>query len=253
MIRETKQNCQENRSYVVDWLDKQEEESVIYVSLGSGYTMSYKQIKEMALGLELSGKKFVWSLRPPSTKNGADHYLTAGEENETTHASKLEPSNSFPHEFYRIQSNGIVVMDWAPQLDILKHPSIGGFVSHCGWNSVIESVSCGVPIVAWPLFADQRMNAAMLEEEKVSIAIRLNVTMSTKVVGREDIAKAIRKIMDKDDIEGCAIRKRVKELKHRAEKAWSQDGSSYFTLSKINHSNGVSELIGILKRTRTLS
>ena len=144
-------------------------------------------------------------------------------------------------------------MDWAPQLDILKHPSIGGFVSHCGWNSVIESVSCGVPIVAWPLFADQRMNAAMLEEEKVSIAIRLNVTMSTKVVGREDIAKAIRKIMDKEDIEGCAIRKRVKELKHRAEKAWSQDGSSYFTLSKINHSNGVSELIGILKRTRTLS
>ncbi|MED6150378.1 hypothetical protein PIB30_071697 [Stylosanthes scabra] len=268
VIRETNNNNKQNNRIndVVNWLDKQEEESVIYVSLGSGYSMSYEQIKEMALGLEQSGKKFVWSLRPPSTKAGNnDHYLTAGEDAETNkkgHSSaqeetltpeskngetnsvtkSQESSDYFPEEFYRIQRNGIVLMDWAPQLEILSHPSIGGFVSHCGWNSIMESVSCGVPIICWPLFAEQMMNASMLEdEEEVGIAIRLNVSMSTKNVASEEIGKAMMKIMDKGDIEGCAIRKRVKKLKHIAEKAWSHDhGSSYFALSRIIDSNGAS-------------
>ncbi|KAL1368865.1 anthocyanidin 3-O-glucosyltransferase 5 [Arachis hypogaea] len=273
VIRETNE---QNRNHVVDWLDIQEEESVIYVSLGSGYSMSHEQIKEMAIGLELSGQKFVWSLRPPSTKTGNNnYYLTAGEDAETNKkchssvqeastqmdiekinvddlilkskssktngATKSQEPSDFPEEFYRIQSNGIVVMDWAPQLEILNHASIGGFVSHCGWNSIIESVSCGVPIIGWPLFAEQRMNASMLQDEEVGIAIRLNVSMSTKIVGSEEIGKAIRKIIDKGDIEGCAIRKRVKELKHIAQKAWSHHhGSSYFALTRIINSNGVS-------------
>ncbi|XP_061345065.1 anthocyanidin 3-O-glucosyltransferase 5-like [Gastrolobium bilobum] len=240
LIRETNQNNdEEKRSDVLDWLDKQEEESVIYVSFGSAYTMSQEQIKEMALGLELSGKKFVWSLRSSSAiKPGNEHYLTAGESIETPSVSKLEESSSFPEEFYRIQNNVFVIIDWAPQLDILKHSSIGGFVSHCGWNSVIESVSCGVPMVAWPLYAEQKMNAAMLAEE-VGIAVRIEVQLSnTNMVRKEDIVKAIRKIMDKDDKEGCAVRKRVKELKHIAEEAWSHDGSSYFALSRISLSNG---------------
>ena len=135
-----------------------------------------------------------------------------------------------------------MVMDWAPQLDILKHSSVGGFVSHCGWNSVLECVSCGVPIVGWPLFADQRMNAAMLAEE-AGIAVRVEVSLSTNMVEREEIAKAIRKIMDKDDIEGCAMRKRVNELMHIAKSAWSQGGRALSELSsafvKTNHSNGV--------------
>ncbi|KAK7390196.1 hypothetical protein VNO78_25495 [Psophocarpus tetragonolobus] len=229
------------RSDVVEWLEKQEEESVVYVSLGSGYTMSHEEIKEMALGLELSGTKFVWSVRPPVTKAGNDHYLTAGEESEigtTLVSSNFEPSNSFPDEFYRIQTNGFVITDWAPQLDILKHPSIGGFVTHCGWNSVIESVSCGVPIIGWPIFADQKMNATMLAEE-VGNGIRVEVSPSTKMVGREGLAKAIKKMMDKDDIEGCVMRERAKKLKVLAERAWSSDGSSYLSLSKITHSNGV--------------
>ncbi|MED6107403.1 hypothetical protein PIB30_013513 [Stylosanthes scabra] len=265
VIREI--NNKQNRiNDVLDWLDKQEEESVIYVSLGSGYSMSYEQIKEMALGLEQSGQKFVWSLRPPSTKAGNNyHYFTAGEDAETnknghsslqeenlTPESKNGETNSvtksqqssdyLPEEFYRIQRNGIVLMDWAPQLEILSHPSIGGFVSHCGWNSIMESVSCGVPIICWPLFAEQMMNASMLEdEEEVGIAIRLNVSMSTKNVASEEIGKAIRKIMDKGDTEGFVIRKRVKELKHFAEKAWSHDhGSSYFALSRIIDLNGAS-------------
>ncbi|KAH1068457.1 hypothetical protein GLYMA_03G032500v4 [Glycine max] len=225
---------------VFGWLDKQEEESVVYVSLGSGYTMSFEEIKEMALGLELSGKKFVWSVRPPATKSGTGNYLTAGEEGETRTilGSNNEPSNSFPDEFYRIQTNGIVITDWAPQLDILKHPSFGGFVSHCGWNSLMESVSCGVPIIGLPLYAEQMMNAAMLMEE-VGNAIRVEVSPSTNMVGREELSKAIRKIMDKDDKEGCVMRERAKELKHIAERAWFHDGPSYLALSKITHSNRV--------------
>ncbi|KAG5053878.1 hypothetical protein GLYMA_03G032800v4 [Glycine max] len=228
-------------SDVFEWLDKQEEESVVYVSLGSGYTMSFVEMKEMALGLELSGNKFVWSVRPPVTKAGTGNYLTAGAplgETGTTLGSNNQPSNSFPDEFYRIQTNGIVITDWAPQLDILKHPSIGGFVSHCGWNSLIESVSCGVPIIGLPLFAEQMMNATMLMEE-VGNAIRVEVSPSTNMVGREELSKAIRKIMDKDDKEGCVMRERAKELKHLAERAWSHDGPSYLALSKITHSNGM--------------
>ncbi|XP_028223889.1 UDP-glucose:2-hydroxyflavanone C-glucosyltransferase-like [Glycine soja] len=89
--------------------------------------------------------------------------LARSEEGEigTTLGSNNEPSNSFPDEFYRIQNNGIVITNWAPQLDILKHPSIGGFVSHCGWNSLTESVSCGVPIIGLPLFGEQMMSATM--------------------------------------------------------------------------------------------
>ncbi|MED6107398.1 hypothetical protein PIB30_013510 [Stylosanthes scabra] len=229
LIREAKnQNCDdENRNYVIDWLDKQEEESVIYVSLGSGYTMSHEQIKELALGLELSGKKFVWSIRPPSTKAGYGNYLTAGQDTESNGVPKSQASvRAFPDEFYKIQNQGLVVMDWAPQLEILNHSSIGGFLSHCGWNSILESVSCGVPIVGWPLFADQMMCAELMAKE-IGIGIRLNVNESTKVVASEEIGKSIWKIMDKEDIEGCAMRKRVKELKQIAEEALSQDGPSF--------------------------
>ncbi|KAJ1378311.1 UDP-glucuronosyl/UDP-glucosyltransferase [Sesbania bispinosa] len=189
LIRETDDdNEQRLQRHVFDWLEKQEAESVIYVSFGSGYRMTYEQIKELASGLELSGTKFVWCVRPPVTKAGDDHYLTAGE----------------------VVSN----------------------------QNVLESVSCGVPMVGWPLFAEQRMNAAMLTEE-VGIAVRVEVPLSTHVVGREEIAKAIRKIMDKDDREGGAIRKRVKELKDVAERAWSKDGSAYLELPKIAYAFSV--------------
>ncbi|RYR27252.1 hypothetical protein Ahy_B02g061595 isoform D [Arachis hypogaea] len=205
--------------------------------------MSHEQIKEMALGLELSGKKFVWSLRPPSTKAGNDRYLTAGEDAGSNGVPKTRASvSAFPDEFHKIQNRGLVIMDWAPQLEILKHSSIGVFVSHCGWNSILESVSCGVPIVGWPLFADQLMNAETMAKE-IGIGIRLNVAQSTKVVGSEEIGKTIWKIMDKEDIEGCAMRKRVKELKHIAEKIWSQDGPSFCEMTnafvKMSHTNGV--------------
>ncbi|KOM57510.1 hypothetical protein LR48_Vigan11g054300 [Vigna angularis] len=222
------------RSEIVEWLNRQEEESVVFVSLGSGYTMSGEEIKEMALALELSENKFVWSLRPSVNKAGHDHYLTAGDEtgSTTSTVSNVEKSDLFPDEYHRIQRNGIVITDWAPQLDILKHPSIGGFVSHCGWNSVMESVSCGVPIVGLPIFADQMMNATMLVEE-VGNAVRVKASPSTNMVQGDELGKAIRKIMNKDDKEGCVIRERAKQLKHLAERAWSHDGSSYSALSKI--------------------
>nr|KYP42144.1 Anthocyanidin 3-O-glucosyltransferase 5 [Cajanus cajan] len=236
IVRDRDPNVDERRrSDVVEWLDTQEEDSVVLVSLGSGYAMTFEQIKEMALGLELSGKKFVWAVRPPITKAGNEHYFTAGEKSET---GTTVASNPFPEEFYRVQSNGLVITDWAPQMDILKHPSIGAFVSHCGWNSVIESVSCGVPIIGWPLYAEQMMNATMLAEE-VGNSIRVKVSPSTNMVGKEELAKVIRKIMDMDDKEGCVIRAKAKELKRLAQRAWSRDGSSYLALSTIFLSNDV--------------
>uniref|UniRef100_A0A7N2M081 Uncharacterized protein n=1 Tax=Quercus lobata TaxID=97700 RepID=A0A7N2M081_QUELO len=80
---------------------------------------------------------------------------------------------------------------WAPQVDVLNHPSIGGFLSHCGWGSTLESITNGVPMIAWPLYAEQKMNATLLTEE-IGVAIRSKVLPSKKVVQREEIEKMAR-------------------------------------------------------------
>ncbi|RCU28216.1 hypothetical protein DVA69_17590, partial [Acinetobacter baumannii] len=81
---------------------------------------------------------------------------------------------------------GLVVPLWVSQVDILSHPSIGGFWSHCGWNSSLESMTNGVPMMVWPRYAEQRMNATMLTEE-LGVAVRSKVLPSKKMVGREEI------------------------------------------------------------------
>lgn len=124
----------------------------------------------------------------------------------------------------------MVVPLWAPQADILGHPSVGGFFSHCGWNSTLESVTNGVPMIAWPLYAEQRMNATLLTEE-LGVAVRSEVPPWKKVVGREEIQRMVRKIMVEKD--GFKIRDRVKELKLSGEKALREGGSSYSALSQV--------------------
>ncbi|KAK9948695.1 hypothetical protein M0R45_004260 [Rubus argutus] len=114
---------------------------------------------EMAWGLELSQQRFIWVVRPPTTKSADSAFFTSGN-GDGDHSSYL------PEGFLtRTRDVGMVVPLWAPQVDILGHPSVGGFFSHCGWNSTLESVTNGVPMIAWPLYAEQRMNATLLTEE----------------------------------------------------------------------------------------
>ncbi|XP_020205697.1 hydroquinone glucosyltransferase-like [Cajanus cajan] len=199
------------------WLDKQEPKSVLYVSFGSGGTLSQDQVNELAFGLEMSGQKFLWVMRAPSSV-ASSAYLGA---------EANDPLNFLPHGFLeRTKKQGLVVPNWAPQIEVLGHGSTGGFVSHCGWNSVLESVVKGVPVIAWPLFAEQSLNAVMLTDD-VKVALRPKVNESG-LVEREEIARVVRGLME--DNEGMEIRKRMEQLKIAASNAIKEDGSSTKTL-----------------------
>ncbi|CAN8270902.1 unnamed protein product [Cochlearia groenlandica] len=211
IIRTNGPNKKPNK--IFEWLDKQKERSVMYVCLGSGGTLSIEQTLELALGLELSGQKFLWVLRTPSS------YLDANLE-------KIEPAMNLPEGFLdRTRGTGLVVTQWAPQVEILSHGSIGGFLSHCGWNSVLESLTKGVPIVAWPLYAEQWMNATLLTEE-LGVAVRTLELPTERVIGRDEVACLVRKVLVEDDEEGKKVREKAKEVKVSSQRAWTQGGSS---------------------------
>ncbi|CAA6673925.1 unnamed protein product [Spirodela intermedia] len=119
------------------WLDAQPPESVVYVSFGTTSSMPDRQIRELAAGLERSGQRFIWVLRDADR---GDIFAAAGDGGGTEDRCQL------PVGFEkRVADVGVVVRDWAPQLDILGHRSTALFLSHCGWNSCMESLSMGVP------------------------------------------------------------------------------------------------------------
>ncbi|KAK7386110.1 hypothetical protein VNO78_26072 [Psophocarpus tetragonolobus] len=205
-----------NESECLRWLDKQQSKSVLYVSFGSGGTLSQVQITELALGLELSNHKFLWVVRAPSdSTSGA--YLNSQDEN---------PLEFLPCGFLeRTKEQGLVIPSWAPQNVILSHCSIGGFMSHCGWNSTLESVLQGVPLIAWPLFAEQRMNAVLLSDG-LKVALRPKVN-GNGILEKEDIAEVIKNLME---LEGGKMRKIMRGLKEAAIDAIKEDGYSSKTL-----------------------
>ena len=216
---------------LMEWLDEQTSESVIYVSFGSGGTLSFEQVTEVAWGLQLSGHRFVWVVRSPSVASldGA-FFGPSGSD----HNNKDDPLSYLPEGFLpRTQNVGRLIPHWAPQVAILSHPCVGGFWSHCGWSSTLESITNGVPMIAWPLYAEQRMNATLLVEE-LRVAVRPKVLPEKKVVDREEVAYLVRQIMEmKRDAKPNPIRERMKELKHSALKAVSKGGSSYIALSDV--------------------
>ncbi|WMV53565.1 hypothetical protein MTR67_046950 [Solanum verrucosum] len=138
---------------LMDWLGTKDENSTVFVSFGSEYFLSKEDMEEVAFGLELSNVNFIWVVRFPK-----------GEE------QNLE--DALPKGFLeRIGERGIVLDKFAPQLRILNHTSTGGFISHCGWNSVMESIDFGVPIIAMPMHLDQPMNARLIVELGVAVEI----------------------------------------------------------------------------------
>ncbi|XP_061368493.1 hydroquinone glucosyltransferase-like [Gastrolobium bilobum] len=211
---------QENGSECLTWLDNQEPKSVLYVSFGSGGTLSQDQLNELAFGLGLSGQKFLWVIRAPSGVASAAYHGAATE----------DPLQFLPQGFLeRTKKQGLVVPSWAPQIQILGHSSTGGFLSHCGWNSVLESVMQGVPIIPWPLFAEQSLNAVMLTDGlKVALRPKVNDNGLTQ---REEIAKVVRGLMKGE--EGREIRERMEHLKIAAANAIKENGSSTKTLSEV--------------------
>ncbi|KAK4741787.1 hypothetical protein SAY87_025375 [Trapa incisa] len=120
------------------WLDDQPSKSVIFLCFGSKGIFPKEQLKEIAIGLERSGHRFLWVVRSPRDHPESDLHL-------------LLPDGFLD----RTKERGLVVKSWVPQALVLNHGSVGGFVTHCGWNSILESITAGVPMITWPLYAEQ--------------------------------------------------------------------------------------------------
>ncbi|KAK1436691.1 hypothetical protein QVD17_02473 [Tagetes erecta] len=205
----------------IQWLDAKllVNEPVLYVSLGTQAEASAEQLREVATGLEQSNISFMWVLKPKQLQ-------LIGEGFEV-----------------RVKGRGKVVAEWVDQVEILKHEIVIGFLSHCGWNSVLESMCAGLPILAMPLMAEQHLNARMVVEE-IGMGLRLwpNGMVARGIVGSKEVAKMVVELMEGDG--GKRVRKRVNEVREVALGAMKVNGSSSSTLdSLIDHVDGVVHLI----------
>lgn len=180
----------------INWLDKQEPNSVLFVSFGTTTTLTDEEINELAIGLEKSDQKFIWVLREADKGD-----IFTGENRKVGLPEGYEE---------RVKSRGVIVRDWAPQLEILGHVSTGGFMSHCGWNSCMESISMGVPMIAWPMHSDQPRNAFLVTQElKIGVELR-DWAMRDELVSSVAVEECVKRLMD--SAEGDKMRQRAMEL-----------------------------------------
>nr|BEP30489.1 6'deoxychalcone 4'-O-glucosyltransferase [Dahlia pinnata] len=202
----------------MNWLDLQPSRSVVYLCFGSLGVFSSDQLKEIAKGLEMSGLRFLWVVRSPPSNKKEDRFLPPPEPD----LDVLLPEGFLD----RTKDKGLVVKKWAPQVAVLNHKSVGGFVTHCGWNSVLEAVCVGVPMVAWPLYAEQKFNKVVLRDE-MKLAIPMDESEGMMVTAME-VDKRVRQLMDAGD-----VREMVTAKKEEAATALSDGGSSRAALSKL--------------------
>ncbi|KAK1429451.1 hypothetical protein QVD17_11660 [Tagetes erecta] len=202
------------------WLNEREPGSVLYVCLGSLARVSTEQAIELGLGLESVNKPFIWCVR-----------------NKTEELEKWFLEQGFED---RVRDRGLVVHGWAPQVLILSHPAIGGFITHCGWNSTLESISAGVPMITWPCFADQFLNEVFIVQI-LKIGVRIGVEVPVMVgeeekvgvlVTKEDVKTVIERFMEEDE-DGKQRREKVEELAKMANAAMKEGGSSYKNVSLL--------------------
>ena len=191
----------------IEWLDLHGPDSVLYISFGSQNTIGLSQMMELAIGLEDSGGSFIWVIRPPigfdMKSEFRDEWLPEGFE-----------------ERMKQSKRGLLVRNWAPQLDILSHKSTGAFLSHCGWNSVLESLSQGVPILGWPMAAEQAYNSKMLMEE-MGVSVELTRGSQGIIVGKE-VKRVIELVLEKEG-KGKDMRNKAVEVKKQLRAAVSDE------------------------------
>ncbi|XP_024542186.1 UDP-glycosyltransferase 85A7 [Selaginella moellendorffii] len=189
----------------LEWLDNQAPNSVLYVSFGSVASLTRAEMEELTQGLEASQKQFLMV---------ASRDLAP------------EVNESFFREFgERLSRSGAgMVVSWVPQLAVLQHGSVGGFLTHCGWNSTLESMSNGVPMLGWPCHSDQNTNCKfILEDQEIGMELRDKT--------RTGISMAIRSLMASEE-----MRSRASHIERVAREAASENGSSYKNLHAFIHS-----------------
>lgn len=189
----------------IPWLDSQPPKSVIYVSFGTLAVITKEQLKEFWHGLVNSGSRFLWVIRP-------DALVGEDEENQIS-AVLLE----------RIKGRGYVV-DWAPQEEVLQHPAVGGFLTHGGWNSTLESIVAGLPMICWPYFGDQHINSRF-----VSHVWKLGRDMKDSC-DRVTIEKMVRELMEERRDEFMTA---AETMAASARKCVSEGGSSFCNMMNL--------------------
>ncbi|KAK1440282.1 hypothetical protein QVD17_06107 [Tagetes erecta] len=188
----------------LNWLDTKDPGSVVYVNFGSITVMTKEQLIEFGWGLANSKKDFLWITRPDIV--GGDEAM-------------------MPPEFIEETKGRGMVTSWCPQEEVMKHPSIGVFLTHSGWNSTIESISRGVPMICWPFFAEQQTNCRYC---CVKWGIGMEIDTDVK---REEVEAQVREMMDGES--GKMMKSNALEWKKKAEEAVAIDGSSYLNFEKL--------------------
>ncbi|KAF5815957.1 putative UDP-glucuronosyl/UDP-glucosyltransferase, UDP-glycosyltransferase family [Helianthus annuus] len=175
---------------VIEWLDKKTARSTVFVSFGSEYFLSSADLEEIAYGLEMSNMNFIWVLRFPKGQK------------------EIKVWDALPLGFLeRVKNRGLLVEGWAPQTRILGHKNIGGFVSHCGWSSVMEAMKFGVPIIAMPMQFDQPVNARLVVE--VGVGVEAMRDGNGRLM-RENVAAVVQNVMVSKL--GEAVREKTKKM-----------------------------------------
>nr|GLL47772.1 anthocyanidin 3-O-glucosyltransferase 2-like [Ipomoea trifida] len=212
----------ESEDKIMKWLDDQPDSSVVFLCFGSGGSFSEPQVKEIAYGLERSGHRFLWSLRQPPSESSPF----------PTDYNNLE--EVLPEGFLERTKNMGKVIGWAPQATVLAHPAVGGFLSHCGWNSTLESVWFGIPMAAWPIYAEQQANAFQLVTDiGAGVEVRMDYKRDMIVgyagvsedVTAKEIETGITSLMDHPATNPVWIK--AKELKEISKKTLLEGGSSF--------------------------
>ncbi|KAF8700321.1 hypothetical protein HU200_034253 [Digitaria exilis] len=207
----------------VQWLDTQPPGSVVFLCFGSKGFVDTAQVGEVAAGLERSGHRFLWVLRGPPV---------AG----SSLPTDADLDAMLPGGFVaRTRGRGLVWPSWAPQKEVLAHPAVGGFVTHCGWNSTLESLWFGVPMVPWPLYGEQHLNAFELVRV-MGVAVRLKDDMdggrAEPFVEAAELERAVRGVMGGTE-EGRKAREKAAEMKAACRNAVAEGGSSCVALRRL--------------------
>ncbi|KAJ1285271.1 hypothetical protein BS78_03G267600 [Paspalum vaginatum] len=204
------------RQECLAWLDAQPERSVVLLCFGSMGAFSAEQTREIAVGLEKSGHRFLWVVRMTAANVDDPKRLMPRQ-------SEPDIDALLPEGFLeRTKDRGLVVKSWAPQVDVLNHPATGAFVTHCGWNSTMEGVTAGVPMLCWPLYAEQKMNKVFMTED-MGVGMEMQ-GYETGFVKAEEMEKKVRLLMESDV--GRDLRTRAAARKKEAEAALKDGGSS---------------------------
>ncbi|KAJ8570760.1 hypothetical protein K7X08_037732 [Anisodus acutangulus] len=189
----------------IEWLDRQAPNSILYVSLGSLVRIDNKELIETAWGLANSEQPFLWVIRPGSV-------------------SGSQCAEALPDGFEKMVGERGRIVKWAPQKQVLAHPAVAGFFTHCGWNSTLESICEEVPLICRPLLADQLVNARYLSQI-------YKVGFELEVIERTVIEKTVRKLMLSE--EGKDLKKRVVDMKQNIIAGMQTDGSSHKNLNDL--------------------